>query len=375
MRSKRIDEFEGMRGPLALWVVLGHAANMMVLAVPAPLPRDLSGRSAVDVFIMLSGFVITLLLVEKREPFAPYLVRRFFRLFPVFFVCLVLSAALIPVATDALLAAPETPATPGRLRLLGYASDNLVAHFLAHLTMLHGLLDPVLQGATFTIVGQAWSISVEWQFYIWAPFVVRLFVQRKWLWALPVAAVPALYFAGATGSGFLSAHVHLFAIGMATYVLWRRLSSGALQWSALHVAGLSLAVLAVGWWILDRPAIVIWAIGSHIVLAKAAGVDGPAERAASSMLTSRPMMWLGRISYSVYLAHMIVLYPLLALCNRLRTTPGQQALCLGVGGVAGTLLLSAVLFRWVEIPGMRLGTQLSKRLPPSPASSAEGGPS
>lgn len=55
------------------------------------------GGVAVFVFIILSGFVITHLLFTKRERYLSYLVRRAFRLFPAYLVCLAISLALAPL--------------------------------------------------------------------------------------------------------------------------------------------------------------------------------------------------------------------------------------------------------------------------------------
>lgn len=371
----RIEEFEGLRGLMALWVVLGHVSNSLAWTVPAPLPKNLSGRSAVDVFIILSGFVITLLLLNKRERYLLYLTRRIFRLFPVYFVCLLGSVALLDVAREALQMAPPTTATAGRLRMLDDGNEALWLHLGAHLTMLHGLLDRVVPNASFALLGQAWSVSVEFQFYLIAPAVVAALWHRSAL-----AATAAIVYlaglvaaAGATRIGALPTHLGLFALGIVYCQLWRRLEGGTLRWSAWQVRSFSLSMLVVGWWLMARPAAaLVWVGAAHIVLSRVASPDSLSllELLVSRGLRSPPALWLGQISYSVYLSHMIVLYPVLWGLSSVGASMTTQAVGLVVLVPLGTLGLSRMLYVWVERPFIKRGSALATRLGPSEPSAA-----
>jgi len=369
---RRIDEFEGLRGMMALWVVLGHVSNSLAWTVPAPLPRNLSGRSAVDVFIILSGFVITLLLLNKREPYRPYLVRRVFRLYPVYVVCLAGSVALMGVARTALQLAPATPATAGRLRMLGDGGEHLWTHLAVHLTLLHGLFDRVLDNASFALLGQAWSVSVEFQFYLIAPAVIAALWRRNVPAMLVTVAFLAglVVVAGVSRMGSMPAHLALFALGIAYCHLWRRLGSGASGWGVWHVRLLSALVLAAGWWWMQRPsALLVWVVAAHAVLARAVADSGAAapEAGVAWVLRSRPALWLGQISYSVYLSHMLVLYPALFALAKLGASEVTQAVALPMLVVSGTLVLSRLLYVWVERPFIGHGSRVAARFDPQPS--------
>lgn len=91
---KRIHSLESLRGLLALWVVIGHtitnsgyADKDLGLLKLAAMPS-----LAVDVFIILSGFVIFFLLDQQRTPYLQFIVKRWFRLAPVFLTVLIVSA-------------------------------------------------------------------------------------------------------------------------------------------------------------------------------------------------------------------------------------------------------------------------------------------
>ena len=76
-----------MRAYLAFWVVLCHVLWMSGYTedfFSGPAKLLVQGRRAVDVFIIISGFVIFSVLDQQKEGWRPFIVRRFFRLFPLF---------------------------------------------------------------------------------------------------------------------------------------------------------------------------------------------------------------------------------------------------------------------------------------------------
>ncbi|HEO1574281.1 TPA: acyltransferase [Klebsiella aerogenes] len=89
-----IKELEGLRGLMALWVVFGHSLAALPI-INKHLPPTALNSYAVDVFIMLSGFVIFFMIDNKRQPYLQYIVQRFFRIFPLYILVLVISIILI----------------------------------------------------------------------------------------------------------------------------------------------------------------------------------------------------------------------------------------------------------------------------------------
>ena len=85
---------EGVRGLMCLWVILSHTVTMAGIHVykNTGIGKLLAnGGIAVDVFVILSGFVICLILNKKKEAYAPYLARRALRIFPIYLLCLFIS--------------------------------------------------------------------------------------------------------------------------------------------------------------------------------------------------------------------------------------------------------------------------------------------
>src|SRR5262245_43666122 len=100
---QRIWEIEGLRGCLAWTVVLSHLCIVLNYdAFGAIALSALAGRWAVILFVMVSGFVITGLVLERQERYAQFITRRAFRIFPAYLVALAIGAATTPLAVAGL---------------------------------------------------------------------------------------------------------------------------------------------------------------------------------------------------------------------------------------------------------------------------------
>lgn len=147
----RIDELDGLRGILALWVALVHIISwcgltpheFINLPVVAKRLWDESAQGAVDVFIILSGFVITYLLNSRPQTYRQFMIGRFFRIYPVYLICLLLGWLTIGSVSFILNHAPwhgitsfqdwASPAATAQ-------SAHPVAHLLTHMTLLFGII-------------------------------------------------------------------------------------------------------------------------------------------------------------------------------------------------------------------------------------------
>jgi len=358
--SGRIHEFEALRGALALWVVIGHVFKHSGYAQDALRPFSLLGDPGmpVDVFIVLSGFVIFALLDHKHEGYWPFITRRFFRLFPLFLVVLLVSAMLVVPALAWREAFPwKTPFLEGVIAINKASVDYLPQQFMVHLTMLHGLVpDTLLPMSQYGIVGQAWSISVEWQFYLVAPLLFYLLRKRPIALGLVVLGLIVLRSRYWLGEGFALNQGQFFLIGIASYYIYRNVTATGSQ----LFLGAATAV-AILFWLLPRPvSLAIWVLALAAAMHAKSGGQNP----FSYVATLAVPQWLGRISYSVYLWHALAIVCLSRLI--LFAVPGisqsQHSALLMVSTVIGTLGLSAASFRLIEQPGMNLGRRLAKKV-------------
>ena len=168
---------EGLRAWLAWTVVCSHIADVGPSISINDEVGD-AGDFSVRIFIIISGFVITHLIQEKREPFPVFIARRFLRIYPAYLVALILAILVSPLRFEAVLGDPYADSLLKHYALVERAQydGHLTSHLLAHLTLFHGALpNNILPASEYMFLAPAWSLSLEWQFYLIAPI---------WIWAL-----------------------------------------------------------------------------------------------------------------------------------------------------------------------------------------------
>jgi peptidoglycan/LPS O-acetylase OafA/YrhL len=260
---------------------------------------------------------------------------------------------------------------------------DLAAQIAVHVPMLHGAIPETwLPNAAGAFLMPAWSISLEWQFYLIAPLAFALW-RRGPLGIAAWCALAAVAFA-TRGlwppfgfDAFLPLRLHLFTIGMASWWLFARVAGrgDAARWAAHAPAA---AIAATGAFVAIQCArlgiargttpaawfpLAIWAFAFGVVLAGATGATGPLARGARRLLAARPLERLGVVSYSTYLAH----WPVLVACQAAFRALGASEpwtlfglhLALSLPLVAAA---SFALHRLVELPGIALGRRLAAGL-------------
>lgn len=365
----RFTAIEGLRAWLAWIVVIGHCVVGADLNEKW-LPRQFedAAPACVFVFVIVSGFVITHLIVEKNEPYAPYLTRRFLRIFPVFAVGCVIGYFTQQFYLDGLLKLSwHAPLIENIRALMADQQAYLPWHIAAHATMMHGAIpDQVLPSSTVTLLPPAWSLSLEWQFYLIAPFVIAL-VRKPLMPALLLVLASAgfvLFQHGKFGTfpsgGFLPGAAPLFALGIGTRLAWSNLHTSrplTIALTALALAPVaSTALLAALFWI---------AFTAFLCAEpnKLFGVERLAARGFRLAFESRPAMFWGERSYSVYLMHIPALSIAAFVLAGPTLTRATFFACLTGAGVILTSVIAICTYRFIEQPGIRLGRYLASRQP------------
>jgi peptidoglycan/LPS O-acetylase OafA/YrhL len=372
---RRLQEIEGVRGLLALWVVVDHVLGSSGYeegALHGVVRLLRRGDLAVDLFVLVSGFVIFYLLDDRRERYSQFVVRRFFRLYPLFAVLFVASLPMSLVSVWNLGHNPHMDAalvalSANRVSLWwSYASVNIPLH----LTMLHGIVPQTLiPFAPGAFLEPAWSISLEWQFYLVAPLLFWVGARRSQASRIAVFAfcaavflltpkLPAVQF-----GAFLPQHLELFVIGSASYFFYKGSREFRFPPDSVFLAlgFLGLVLFGLSGRRLEFVPVAGWLCLLGLLCEGDASVS---RRWIYRGLTNRPVVFLGQVSYSVYLAHLLVLVAaqrvLLAFAPGLSREGHFGALLLTT--VVGTLGAAALLYRLVEVPGIRLGSSLARRL-------------
>ena len=314
-------DVEGLRAIAVAVVVLFHAGA----------PGFGGGFIGVDVFFVISGFLITRLLLDERDrasriDLVRFYARRARRLVP---------AALVAIAATAILFARQDGLKATALAALTFTSN---LHFIeqSHAYFDAGVArDPLLH---------TWSLGVEAQFYLFWPFL--FFAARRWF--APAAAVlVAMSAAGAVALTFSNQPLAFYSTLTRIWELGTGALLAALPAAKTHRFHALIGAMGLG---LIACATVLfaaqtsypgWAAFLPVAGAAATLVGASAPGPARSLLTSPPLQWLGKLSYSFYLWH----WPLIVWVRGRSDTPLALA-----GAVLAALVLAIVSRRFIEQP-------------------------
>lgn len=348
-------DIQGLRAIAVLAVVAFHAG------LPVP-----GGFTGVDVFFVISGFVIAAMLQREwrtRESLSlrTFYWRRFARLTP----ALALMVA-VTVVLAALLLSPLGPQQTTAYTALGAMA--LIANFVITWTTGNYFAAP----ASANPLLHTWSLSVEEQFYLVFPSLLLLgwVVGRRWR-RLPMAAgIVALVFVVSFGAALIGSYVGVgprtgwligfygplsraweFSAGaLLVLVPWRAIS-GRLA-AVLRVVGTVAGwlLLVVSFWVINEntPFPGAWTLAPVIGTSLLIGVGSSAPR-PSRILANSPMTYVGDRSYSIYLWH----WPFIVLSIAVWPSVSWVPFIAAVVSFAPAL----ASYRWLEAPVRRSALQ------------------
>jgi len=339
MKPAFLPALTGLRGAAALWVLAFHSSQELPVT---PWPIVANGFLGVDVFFVLSGFILAHVYLNEMRSFrwdtsAHFYVQRFARIYPVHFVTLMM-AALYAVA-------------------LYLAGADVLNHpryqpelFLANLTLVQAW--GWSHDAGFNTV--AWSISAEFLAYLALPLLAvyanRLNSKTALVCAFVVltAGTAVLYaLHGGNVSEIMSAPVRVggeFACGLLLYTVYRGKLLDRLPWGIITTSA-TLAFLGCASLDWDYAAIAF--IPAFVIgLAYGQGTVG-------RLLASPTLLYLGELSFSLYMVHRLTLEfvfaPIdLTYLNEVVTLPIRVALLI-VAWVA-VAVATVLMNRFVEVP-------------------------
>lgn len=364
----KIKALEGLRGWLALYVLVSHCIIYSAYFKPEWYPLQ-HGHLAVDCFIILSGFVIALLIDTKKEPYLPYITRRFFRLYPAYIVFVVIGLTLVGVAKEnaiCLFLYSDELALVLWTRTEAWG-DNLIINCLSKVFMLHGVIpDIVVQSGAEAFLGSAWSISLEWQFYLVAPILLWLFRSRVGgVSAVVVFCLLMQYrhlIPMASQGASLPAHIEFFALGIISYFVYKNYAPRVTNIVQFFVLGLLGLLIFIGKYkALALAPVVLWIVVFTFFLCRP-------TRSVDWILTNPVSLYLGKISFSLYLCHELVITMVQYYLYQMHTYIGQERhfMWLLILTIPTSILVATLGWYLLERPGMRLGIRIANRMTGNP---------
>jgi peptidoglycan/LPS O-acetylase OafA/YrhL len=377
-RGGHVPALDGLRGVAILAVMLFHLITACGYGSDAWVTRKIIGLavnlwSGVDLFFVLSGFLITGILLRTRDQpsyFRNFYMRRALRIFPLYYGALVVIFLVLPhfIAVD----------TPGIRRV--YASQGWLWAYSEDLAIFvhnEDFFDP-----DWLWIGHFWSLAVEEHFYLIWPMVV-FFCRRRTLVVISLALIVATPLVRGL---MLWRHLDMAMIYTQTFSRADELAMGGLlavmaerfgyellaryaRWAVTGSVAYLVLAMAIqrgplwwGHWTALGPGFSALALGATGLLVFAQSPDG---NPLSRLLEGRVLRTFGKYSYGAYALHV----PLQPLYQRIVPPAEIGALASGLGfagsrlvgllgfaaiGIAVTMALAVLCFHAYERPFLRL---------------------
>jgi peptidoglycan/LPS O-acetylase OafA/YrhL len=364
-----VPALDGVRGiaiALVLALHFGVAADLPLRssnAVARWLERLFYvGWTGVDLFFVLSGFLITSILLASRDGpryFRTFYGRRVLRIFPLYYTALILGLVVLPA-----LASPE--------RSWGLLQEPASGHiWLWTYTLNIGLAFGVIAHPIASL-SHFWTLAIEEQYYLAWPWLVKVMSGRRLLALCGLLVLVALVMRIAwVALGFDPQGAYRFtltradslAIGGAVAILmrdkvWRdRLLELAPAGTIVALGIVALIFSSVPrFYPTDR---IVVTLGHSAIALASAGLILLALRPGSSKLFSgRALRSLGKYSYGIYVWHFPLQRMLLAWYWTRPAQPSSSALVdaavFVTAGLAGSILLGWISYYAIERPFLRL---------------------
>lgn len=333
-RADRLD-IQVLRG-LAVLLVLAHHAKM---------PLVHGGYLGVDIFFVISGYLITALLVRDidagRFSFAHFYWRRAWRLLPALYVTVAFCIALAVILLRSVEMRDFTKQVIGAVTFTGNIALWLQTGYFEQAAELKPLL-------------HVWSLSIEEQYYLLIPAAIVFLPKSLRLGAMCVATLLSVglcfFLLGSKpGATFYLLPTRAWEMGVGTVaaLLASRLPPGSARFKFVGwLAVVGMLVLSVRPISKSHPgidALLCCLFTAVILLIPLASLNrGPFARAVA---------FVGDRSYSLYLVH----WPIFAFLNGANLAAGDIPWTIRLTAAACSLVLAWVLHRWVEMPYRQVG--------------------
>lgn len=362
-RTPRIPELDGLRGIAVGIVLLWHFVGALMDPslgswTKAVYNTTILGRTGVDLFFVLSGFLITGIILDKSQAPSQFLkhfyIRRVLRIVPSYALLILVFWLAIVVGVDNYAFNSETP-------------------WWRHATFTQNLWMAEHDRWGPGAVSVTWSVAIEEQFYLLFP-LMALLVPRRLLPALFVSiALFSCIFRAAAYLDLKSVYtmyVHtlsrLDGLAMGGLIAWLWRQPRFDEWLTIHARAfkrwcifLCLCIPLLGIGMADNLArnMATWGhtyltffYGTTLVVILRSLNTGNVE-----WLRNRNLGRLGAVSYTVYLFHPLLLSSVFLLAKRPERLSAPIDVVLSTIALVLTLVWSAVSLRWLEMPLTQAG--------------------
>ncbi|WP_033575409.1 acyltransferase family protein [Dickeya chrysanthemi] len=343
----KITSIQYLRGFAALLVVVAHNSSLLV----GNWTKHIPGALGVDVFFIISGFIMTFITHHTPDGPVTFIVKRFFRIWPVFFLVWLLSFIFV----------------------YHERSFSQMA-----CTLYFCLQDYSQPGPTFgySALGPPWTLSYEIMFYfIFAVSMSISYRYRSYICTLIFVAAMTGFQWYYNGSFDFSSQVSPNMSVIHWWQAWIKLISNTIVFE--FIAGMLLAEFMIRSRIshflyrriVAKIVFTIATVSAVIIGPQVFGLSGGFWLALIIMISAillsdnneakyhRILTFFGDISYSLYLIH----YPVMVFFRNYLsdTTASTERVTIFILSIAISIVISSVMFIWVEMPSIRSGKKLA----------------
>ena len=322
------------------------------------------GWIGVDLFFVLSAFLITSLLLQERQlhsgavDLRKFMMRRVLRIWPLYFLYLLLVAGL-----SLALPAAYTGA---------YLGDHRAWQQLLAFALFVGNFAVIGQGVVLHLLNPMWSLCIEEQFYIVWGSCLKFFKSEKILLAVLLAAALAapglrFYLWHLDAKNYLAyylnslSHCDAIVFGAIAAFFWRRFGEALKSKTALQVGCLGLALLLLSPvafvpYIEQSDASIIWVMSSVAAGFTCLMLSTLSNKICRTFFALPVLRHVGKLTYGLYMFHFAVIYSTIYMCrnnfnitSRLTLILISWPFCLLI-----TYGLARLSWRFVESPALAL---------------------
>jgi peptidoglycan/LPS O-acetylase OafA/YrhL len=351
LHSQRFEQLDSIRGLAALTVVFSHINGFTEILVNTeylkytPLKLLVAGHEAVIIFFILSGFVLALPYYRGKVLYTGFLIKRFFRIYIPYLITMIVTFILAFYLGN-------TNVDNIKGWALGFWKDPITLDTITdHLTLLHNF-------DTIPFNTVIWSLTQELRISIIFPLLIFLIIRCNWKTVVLIAAVLSTvsgyfdtlnYISMFLFGAFLAKHRQMFT------TFYRNLKKH--YKIAFMFTGFLFYIYSQGiYYVINsefKNVIIEWgiAIGACMLIIVSLG-----SNAVTNLLKKRSIVYIGKISFSMYLYH----FPILLAAIHLLSGKINDVF-IYIISVIVIFVISSMSYRWIEVPFMNIGRSLAKR--------------
>jgi peptidoglycan/LPS O-acetylase OafA/YrhL len=359
----RDPELDGLRGLAVAMVLLWHFIGIPAWSTPGWLPQALFkvfllGGAGVDLFFVLSGFLITRIIIKRSQSDLRFLLafyfRRALRILPPYFLLVLLFWIVVGAGINNTVFNADTPLWMH----LTFTQNFWLAE--------HGTYGP--DG-----IGVTWSVAIEEQYYLVFPLLALLLPRKSLPWALFIITFSSIVFRSfiftMDPQNNFPADLHTLArldgLAVGGLIACAFSDTRSFAWLRKHnalIMRVMVTMVVLTFFLVKRTSGAQMAYFGHTFLTILFGLViinvllnlGSSAR-WMRILRSKPLLFLGKISYSVYLFHPLVLASAFLFAGLPKTLSGVEEIALLISSLALTLFLCNLMFNKIEQPLIAMG--------------------